>query len=335
LKGLTKRDMAILGGFLVVVVVASLLLIRGQVSGSAPASADDTVLSEATLMKVPDTPIVASGGLTLDGSDIADPKAFEPAKQALPGIFQAAINAGKGGIGSPKGGEGTPAGTGQGGPSGAGPTGPGGPRGRGGPGGPGGGGPGPQAQGEARIYIAALVGEGDSIRALVVQKESGDTRWIGAGESAFGYTLEYATMKGAVVGRNGQHYVLPLGKGATSRSQSAGPGASGGGESGPDTGPAPEGSAAEKLIGTWVGNVQGMNITLNYNKGGSGSVVVPQMPQPMNFRWSVNGNTIHTSMQFGGMSQEDDINFRFEGDRTLILSGGRMGGMGEMRMTKR
>ncbi len=331
---ITKRDILILSVFLVVVVAGSGFAVLARVGGASSPSADEEILSQAATVLVSDKPIEASGGLVYEGDGIADPKAFEPAKGGLPGVFAAAVAAN-----TPSGGSRTKPGSTQAGPSGGGqPSGPGAGSSMGGgvrP--PGGGGPSAGGTpGEARVYIAALVGEGDSIRALVVQKESGDTRWVNSGESAFGYTLEYATMKGAVVERNGQRYVLPLGKGATTKSSTGpasqgGPTTQGGGES---AGPA-EGGVAEKIIGTWTGSMQGMSMTFTYNRGGSGSMTVSQMPTPISFRWSINGSKMHIDVEFGGMSQSDDIDFRLEGDRTLILSGGRMGGMGgELRLTK-
>lgn len=337
---ITKRDIAILGGFVVLVAVGAMIVIGKQVSADSSTSTDPSKLLRVGVVSVPDSPIAPGGGLTLEGRDIADPRAFDPSKSGLPGIFGAAIQAGLKGGGEggkptekPSGSGGSNSGGASGGPGGGAPGG-----GFGGP--PGGGGFGPNGgqAGEARIFVAAVAGADDSIRALVVEKDGGASRWLARGESAFGYTLEYASIKGAMVVRNGQHYVLPLGKGATTRQTQGPTGPSGpatSGESGPATGD--EKSAEEKLIGSWTGSAQGMTFTITYSRGGSGSISMSAMPTPMTFRWSVRGSQIHVSMSFGGQSMEDDVNFRFEDDRTLIVSGGRMGGGmgGEMRLTKK
>jgi hypothetical protein len=192
--------------------------------------------------------------------------------------------------------------------------------------------------GEVTVYIAGLAGPSEDLAALVVHRQTGRTRWVSSGQHAFGYSIDVVTTKGAVLEKDGHRYVLELGEGRdgaqTTGSRSR--------ESQIASGPQVEEQAVssgdqseeQKLAGRWTGDVQGMNFTFTFRPGGTGTMNMSQMPQPMDFSYTINspGNmTIEMSM--GGMTNSDQVRYRFEnGGNTLVLAGSRM--PGELRLNK-
>jgi hypothetical protein len=183
------------------------------------------------------------------------------------------------------------------------------------------------------VYIAGIAGRGDQLRALVVQKTGGGTRWVSPGESAFGYTLESATARKAVLTKGGARFELELGQGAPAGE--APPAA------GPTAGPPSEGpkeaaspDAQAKFVGTWSGTMQGMTVTMTFSAGGHGTMSMSVMPEPMTFTWRLEGTTLKMGMSMGGMSQpEQAVTYRFaDDDKTLYLTGP---GQPEMRLTRK
>lgn len=333
MRKINKRDIAILGSFMVVVVVACGFMIARQVGGSGSsleAKGEQILLSgrpEVDLTAV----LAPQRGLTTTG-EIADPRVFQEDPVgfiAAVGAMQAASDAGAGPM------------------SGGGPS--------AGPQGPGGGPMGPdpamgpmgdpvadmvQGEGEVSVYIAGLAGPSGDLAALIVHKDTGRTLWVSTGQQAFGYSVSMVTNKGAVLQRNGHQFILELGQGRAdakpstpSRSRpTAAP------EQAAEEAPAEEPSDAkseeDKLVGAWSASVQGMNISVNFRRGGSGTMNVGQMPQPMDFRWRVvSPGTLRMEVSFGGMENADNATYRFENDgRVLILSSGSM--PGELRLTR-
>jgi len=321
---LTKRDAAILGVFLVVVAAVCVVAVKRQVSSAASDSGDTVVLASADVGAETGTALTPTSGLQQIFGAIADPQAFRK------GAVQAGGAGSRGGVtlgprstaasaGSHASG-GASAPTGSGGPSGS-------FRGPSGSGGPG------SASGVITVYIAALAGRGEDLSALMVQRDTGNTRWVPVGGSAFGYTLDYATLKGVVLSRDGRQYVLELGEGR--------------GEAAPTT-EAPKGAApvvtetatapaektdAQRLLGTWSGSMQGMTISMTFIAGGSGTMKVTGMPQAMSFTWSVlsPGKLQFAMSMGGGPSNSQTASYRFEGDNTLYMTGP---GGPEMRLTR-
>ncbi len=329
----TKRDIAILGAFLLVVVVGAGSVIVKQVSPSGHAASvesEDVILARTGPPPIPDTEIVPASGLDVASGEIADPLAFA-SDGASGGPFFAVRGGGTsdGGGGESGGGSSVePAGGPSGPPSGMAPRG----GGRGSVAG------GTSGGGTVTVYIAALTTSGDRVSALIVRMDTGARRWVDQGGSAFGYTLDYANLKGAVLEANGRYYVLELGEGGQSTRTSTpapGGGATVAQAQAPATGA--DASDAAKFVGTWTGTMQGMTMTFTYGAGGSGSMSMSQMPQPMRFRWRVEGGKLKVAMDMGGMggpgaNMEQALDYRFEGDRTVYVSGGMS--PQEMKLTK-
>jgi len=325
---LTKRDAAVLGVFLVVVVSVCVVLVKRQVSSTVTDGGDAVVLASASPDAETGTALVPTSGLPLGFGLIADPQAFrqQPGQATGPGArggvtfgprsTSAAASAGSHASGNAS------APSGSGGRSGS-SRGPSGPDGAGGPSG----------GGVVTVYIAALAGRGESLSALMVQRDTGNTRWVPVGGSAFGYTLDYATLKGVVLSRDGRQYVLELGEG---RGEAA-PTAEAPKAAAPkvtETAAAPaDKTDAQRLLGTWSGSMQGMTISMTFIAGGSGTMKVGGMPQGMSFTWSVlSPGKLQFSMSIGGgPSNSQTASYRFEGDNTLYMTGP---GGPEMRLTR-
>lgn len=336
----TRRDAAILGGFLLVVTGASAALIAKQTQSAPAASAPLVAMGVAeTEADMPES-IEPGPGLWMPSGVIADPAVFQP------GGKPSGVRAPARGTGTRSAAAVVPddssrsATTDQ--ASAPAPL-------------PGGAMAGPMMmpastpRGEALVYIAALAGPREGISALLVSKSTGNSRWVKPGESAFGYTLEYATTRGAVLESGGQRYVLQLGEGRPGR-QGFTPQTSQRPETvvaqaGPATSPAS--SEEEKFYGTWAGQVQGMSITVTYNRGGTGSmrITMPNMggmggiggmggmaPPVISFTWRVSNGSLRMGINMGGMTTEQDAPYRFEdNNRVLIVTA--PGGF-QVRMTK-
>lgn len=61
------------------------------------------------------------------------------------------------------------------------------------------------------IAITGVVLGGKTVRALVYNNAAEEGKWIDVPGEAYGYQIEYVTMKGAVVSKEGRTYVLLLG----------------------------------------------------------------------------------------------------------------------------
>ncbi len=61
------------------------------------------------------------------------------------------------------------------------------------------------------LTVTGVGGSGADRRVLVEDTETGRSEWVRPGGRAFGYEVDYATDRGAVVSRQGRSYVLELG----------------------------------------------------------------------------------------------------------------------------
>jgi len=171
------------------------------------------------------------------------------------------------------------------------------------------------------IGVTGVVHDDAGFRLLIRHNPDGRTQWIGIGEQAFGYTIEFVTLRGAVVSKDGRYYVLPIGANVSGGSKPDASGAEGA-EPGKEGGAEESGANATdddtRFHGTWKGSLGGgqftMSITFNADKTARGEM----MGQSDSFSWSVSGATLHTT---GGRQGSQDLSFRFEnGDSTLVLS---------------
>lgn len=330
MRKITKRDMAILGGFLVVVVVVCALVIVRQVGGvgvGASSEGEQIILASRPEVDL-SAELAPRRGLRRTG-EIADPKLF----QESPGSFIAAVGSLQASTGSaPAEAENSvPDGVSGNAPMGT--------------------GPGPigedpvsamvQGPGEVSVYIAGLAGPTGDLSALVVHRDTGHTRWVAAGQHAFGYAVSMVTTKGVVLQKDGHQYVLELGEGRGKSEAAAQPSVSSAppqterpAQEADEEPPSAAQSDVDRIVGSWRASVGGMNINFSFRRGGSGSVTMSQMPQPMDFRWSiVSPGTLRMEVTFGGMTNADNASYRFEnGGNTLVLSSGQM--PGELRLTR-
>lgn len=179
--------------------------------------------------------------------------------------------------------------------------------------------PATSAADEPDVYVAGVVGIGGAIRVLLVRRSTGESRWVGEGGYAFGYTVVTATLKGATLSRGGRTWELRLGAGAPSRPRASGPGApegpTGSGASASSSGPDIE----QKLIGTWSGSDDDGGLSVQFAAGGSGAMWEPQDPsERVQIRWRVEGSTLHLTEAATG--DTEDAQFSLEGDRVLVLT---------------
>jgi hypothetical protein len=65
---------------------------------------------------------------------------------------------------------------------------------------------------EPRISITGVTSSGGSTRVLVEDVNTGKRSWVAPGDSAYGYRVDYATGRGAVVSREGKTQVLRVGE---------------------------------------------------------------------------------------------------------------------------
>ncbi|MBD3175284.1 MAG: hypothetical protein GF320_08885 [Armatimonadia bacterium] len=175
-----------------------------------------------------------------------------------------------------------------------------------------------------QVYVAAVVGSGSRMRVLVVHRESGQRRWVAVGETAFGYRVDMATLKGAVLSKDGREYVVELGEGRpedagarTDRSDEP--------EPDPETGE-PEssgGSEEAKFHGRWRGTSDGQTLEIVFNPGGTGQlrpIGGPDADMSIDIDWRPSGGQLHLAMRMGDESNDEVLGYRFEdGDRTLVL----------------
>jgi hypothetical protein len=146
-----------------------------------------------------------------------------------------------------------------------------GPTGPSGPGGPGIGGPPPIQQPAAiDVAITGIVVGSRVVRVLVDSNAEGRAEWVDVPGKAFGYTVRYATMKGAVLEKDDRTYVLLLGANKKPRPESdyKVAGASPGSPGAPGAGPSPEDMAKMTAAGKMGG--PGMRPPGGYGGGRSG-----------------------------------------------------------------
>ncbi len=61
------------------------------------------------------------------------------------------------------------------------------------------------------LSVTGVGGSGRDRRVLVEDTATGRSEWVRPGGRAFGYQVDYATDRGAVVSKQGRSYVLELG----------------------------------------------------------------------------------------------------------------------------
>lgn len=208
---MTRRDAGILGGFLAVV----LLAVGGYVwhTTRVPGPSESSAASEPR--EVFD--IASAAGQVLEASrqvdEIASSGLFLPfgaesgsldwgAYEAVPVRTLATVES------TPR----KPSGGDGGGTKPSNPTTPQGPTVPSGPSGPvGPSGPGQFAPAAIDVAITAVIVGGKTARALVESNSLGQSQWTDVPGEAFGYRIRYATVKGAVLEKDGRTYVLILG----------------------------------------------------------------------------------------------------------------------------
>jgi hypothetical protein len=65
---------------------------------------------------------------------------------------------------------------------------------------------------EPRIAVTGVTSSGGSTRVLVEDVNTGKRSWVAPGDSAYGFRVDYATGRGAVVSREGKSQVLRVGE---------------------------------------------------------------------------------------------------------------------------
>lgn len=173
------------------------------------------------------------------------------------------------------------------------------------------------------VYVAAIVGSGNELRLLVVHPESKQRRWVAVGETVFGYRVDLATLRGAILSRDGRQYALELGKGRPTEPQPAGVPSeavsAGDPSSGPEGGQT-SGSEEARFHGRWRGVMDGSAMEMTFAPGGTGAVGAPDESADIDMTWRLSDGRLNLTLTAGASSDIEVLAYRFEdGDRVLVL----------------